>query len=190
MISITSQYGAATTNAVAQAGRSGQSFVTPDNGVYAFSTALPDKADVAALVGDASNVASAFLGPKDVVFGTAMLGINGVLNDPVESFTFSDSSTFDFTYRGDLLLGVINGDFSVIINGVQVLTDESVDDGVINLGPGFGPDIDLKIVGYGGTFILGGAVPEPYAWEMMLVGFAGLGLAGYRSTARRGEPSA
>ena len=28
-------------------------------------------------------------------------------------------------------------------------------------------------------------VPEPFTWAMMLVGFAGLGFAGYRSTRRR-----
>src|ERR1700727_3218350 len=39
-----------------------------------------------------------------------------------------------------LLLGVIEGDFSVIINGVQVLAEEFVDDGVINLGSSFGPN--------------------------------------------------
>jgi hypothetical protein len=38
-------------------------------------------------------------------------------------------------------------------------------------------NIDLTIVSYGGEFILGGAVPEPSTWAMMLVGFAGLGFA-------------
>jgi hypothetical protein len=172
-----------TTNAVAQAGGSGQSFVTPDNGAYAFSTVLPDKADVATLIGGASTVASAFLGPRDIVFGTAILGFNDSPDEQFDSFTFSDSSTFDFSYRGDLLLGVIEGDFSVIINGVQVLAEEFVDDGVINLGSSFGPNIDLTIVSYGGDFVLGGAVPEPSTWAMMLVGFAGIGFMGWRRRA-------
>ena len=169
-----------TANAVAQAGGSGQSFFKPDNGAYAFSTVLPDKADVATLIGGASPVANAFLGPRDIVFGTAILGFNDFPDEQFGTFTFSDSSTFDFSYRGDLLLGVIDGDFSVIINGVQVLAEEFVDDGVINLGSSFGPKIDLTIVSYGGEFILGGAVPEPSTWAMMLLGFAGLGYAGYR----------
>jgi PEP-CTERM motif len=174
-----------TTNAVAQAGRSGQSFVAPDNSVYAFSTVLPDKAEVAALIGGASTVGSAFLGPEDIVFGTSTLGINGYPDEPAESFTFSENSTFDFRYQGDLLLGLIDGggDLSVIVNGVQVLADSFTSDTVINLGSDFGPNIDLKIVLEGsGDFILGGAVPEPSTWAMMLVGFAGLGFAGYRST--------
>jgi hypothetical protein len=38
----------------------------------------------------------------------------------------------------------------------------------------------------GETYVFGTpAVPEPSTWAMMLLGFAGLGFAGYR-TARRG----
>ena len=152
-----------TANAVAQARGSDQSFVKPDNGAYAFSTVLPDKADVATLVGGASTVASAFLGPLDIVFGTAILGFNDSPNEQFDNFTFSESSTFDFSYRGDLLLGVIEDrerlrhvwlpvDEFTIINGVQVLAEEFVDgDGVIDLGSSFGPNIDLTfaIVSYG-----------------------------------------
>jgi PEP-CTERM motif len=140
-------------------------------------------ADVATLIGGSSNVASAFLGPRDMVFGTAILGNNDFPDGPVDSFTFSESSTFDFSYGGDLLLGVIDGDFSVIINGVQVLAEDSVDDGVINLGSNFGPNIDLTIVSYGsGDFVLGGAVPEPSTWAMMALGFAGLRFMGWRGS--------
>jgi hypothetical protein len=39
--------------------------------------------------------------------------------------------------------------------------------------------IDLTIEGPG-IFVLGGVVPEPSTWAMMLIGFAGLGFAGYR----------
>jgi PEP-CTERM motif len=170
-----------TTSAVAQAGRSGQSFVAPDDSVYAFSTVLPDKADVATLIGDASNVADALLEPRDTIFGTAILG----------AFSGFASSTFDFAYRGDLLLGLIDGGgkFNVIINGVQLLAEDFLDDSVINLGSGFGPNIDLVLEG-SGDFVLGGAVPEPSTWAMMLVGFAGLGFASYRSTrSRAGLPA-
>jgi hypothetical protein len=120
------------------------------------------------------------------VFGTAILGINYFPDGPVESFTYSASSTFDFAYRGDLLLGLIDGggEFSIIINGVQTL-ESFISDTVINLGSDFGPNIDLTIVLYGsGDFVLGGAIPEPSTWAMMLVGFAGLGFAGYRSSRR------
>jgi hypothetical protein len=118
-----------------------------------------------------------------MVFGTAILGNNDFPDGPVDSFTFSESSTFDFSYGGDLLLGVIDGDFSVIINGVQVLAEDSVDDGVINLGSNFGPNIDLTIVSYGsGDFVLGGAVPEPSTWAMMALGFAGLRFMGWRGS--------
>jgi hypothetical protein len=39
-----------------------------------------------------------------------------------------------------------------------------------------------------GDFALGGAVPEPSTWAMMLIGFAGLGYAGYRR-AREPRPA-
>jgi hypothetical protein len=87
-----------TTNAIAQGG-SGQTFVNPGQTAYAFSTALPQKAYSATLIGDAHNVAAALLGPRDAIFGTAILGATS-------GFA---SSTFDFAYGGDLLLGLIDG---------------------------------------------------------------------------------
>jgi PEP-CTERM motif len=57
-------------------------------------------------------------------------------------------------------------------------------DSVINLGSNLGPDIDLTFAynlvadgsgGFGFDFAVGGAVPEPSTWAMMLTGFAGLG---------------
>jgi hypothetical protein len=66
-------------------------------------------------------------------------------------------------------------------------------DDVIDLGSSLGPNFDLTFGytlvadgpgGFGFDFALGGAVPEPSTWAMMLVGFAGLGFAGYRSTRR------
>jgi hypothetical protein len=146
----------------------------------AIATALPDKAYATALIGGASNVANALLGPRDEIFGTAIL-LGGVLGS-------TTSSTFDFSFRGDLLLGVIDGsDFEIIINGVQIFSGGSVNDAVINLGSNFGPNIDLTIDGFG-AFVIGGvvpeAVPEPSTWAMMLLGFAGLGYAGYRRVRR------
>ena len=65
-------------------------------------------------------------------------------------------------------------------------------DSVINLGSSLGgPGIDLTIAynlvadgsgGFGFDFAVGGAVPEPSTWAMMLIGFAGLGFAGYRAS--------
>jgi hypothetical protein len=60
-------------------------------------------------------------------------------------------------------------------------------------GTGFteGLEIDgLQVYGRGGPFYLGGVgglaptVPEPSTWAMMLLGFAGLGFAGYRARMR------
>jgi PEP-CTERM motif len=174
------EYGAVTTDAIAQ-GSSGQAF-DPDENTGdepdAFSTALPDKAYATTLIDGASNVADALLGPGDKIFATAILknlDDNGA------------SSTFDFQYRGDLLLGLVDGlgAFS-IDNGVF---ENFVDDSVINLG-NLGPNVDLTVSVVGsGVFVVGGAVPEASTWVMMLVGFVGLGFAGYRR-ARAGDATA
>ena len=165
-------FGPTTTEAIAQGG-SGPTFV--DGQPFAISTVLTDKAYATTLIDGASNVADALLGPQDEIFGTAnQFGNVG-----------SATSTFDFRFQGDLLLGVIDSlDFSIVVNGAQIFTGSSVNDDVINLGF-LGPNIDLTIEGEG-VFAFGGAVtaavPEPSTWAMMLLGFAGLGYAGYRRT--------
>jgi hypothetical protein len=140
-----------TTEAIAQGG-SGQTAVDPSATAAVIATVLPDEAYAAMLIGGASNVADALLGPDDEIFGTAILeGSNA-------------SATFDFSFRGDLILGEVD------------------DNRVINLGFFWGP-VDLTLE-EPGIFVLGGAVPEPSIWAMMLVGFAGLGFAGYRQSMR------
>ena len=203
----------ATTNAIAQGGGAGQAFANPGQTAYAFSTALPDKAYSATLIDGAHDVAGALLGPRDVVFGTAIVGANYATDGWRESHTYSATSTFDFGYGGDLMLGLIDDqltgfagglgfqsmELTVTANGVELFesTFESLavaesffHDRVIDLGSDFGgPGIDLTIAynlvadgsgGFGFDFALGGAVPEPSTWAMMLIGFAGLGYAGYR----------
>jgi hypothetical protein len=151
-----------TVEAIAQGG-SGQTFVDPTTMIYAFSTAVPDKAYATTLIDGASNVADALLGPDDKIFGTAILGFDG-------------SSTFDFSFRGDLLLGVINGGADIIVNGTEISTaDGFAENTVFDLGS-FGPNIELTIIG-NGTFAIGGAVPEPSTWAMMLLGFAASALS-------------
>ena len=208
--------GTATTNAIAQGG-AGQAFANPGQTAYAFSTALPDKAYATTLVGGASHVASALLGPRDAVFGTAILGANYAADGGGESTTYSASSTFDFGYGGDLQLGLIddqqsgfaNGlgfqsmEFTITADGVEILdttfrslavAESFFRDDVIDLGSDLGPNIDLTFGytlvadgtgGFGFDLAVGGAVPESSTWAMMLVGFAGLGFAGHRSTRRR-----
>jgi hypothetical protein len=201
----------ATTNAIAQGGF-GQAFVNPGQTAYAFSTALPDKAYATTLVGGASHVANALLGPRDALIGTAILGANYAPDGVGDSYTYSASSTFDFAYRGDLMLGLIDDqvsgfagrqgfqsmEFTIEANGVDIfdttfrslaVAESFFRDDVIDLGSDFGPNIDLTFGytlvadgsgGFGFDFALGGAVPESSTWAMMLVGFAGLGYAGYR----------
>jgi hypothetical protein len=172
--------------AIAQGGSS-QTFAPPGgffgNTVFAAATALPDKAYATTLIGGASDVADALLGPRDKIFGTAIVDSVGGFAVGVPS-EISAGSTFDFRFQGDLLLGVIDtfGSVNITINGTEMVFDTS-NDTVINLG-NFGPDIDLTTAGLG-TFAFGGAVPEPSTWAMMLLGFAGLGFVGYRSAGCR-----
>ena len=100
------------------------------------------------------------------MFGTAILGASYALDGGGESDTYSVSSTFDFAYRGDLLLGLIGSqetgfadglgfesmEFTIIANGVEILdsTFKSLSvaesffrDSVIDLGSDMGPNIDL-----------------------------------------------
>jgi hypothetical protein len=164
-----------TADAIAQGGSAPAFSIYAPN--FAFSTVLTDKTYAATLIdsfGGASNVADALLGPQDEIFGTA--------NQNVGTAT----STFDFRFQGDLLLGVIEGsDFDIAVNGAEIFTGGSVTNTVFDLGSNFGPNIDLTINGFG-AFVIGSvvpeAVPEPPTWAMMLVGFAGLGVAGWRGS--------
>jgi hypothetical protein len=168
--------GTATTNAIAQGG-SGQAFGNPGQTAYAFSTALPDNAYASTLIGGASQVASALLGPHDAVLGTAILGANDAPDAAGASNTYSASSTFDFADRGDLELGLIdnqeNGfadelgfqsmEFTIAADGVDILdvtfrslagADSFFHDDVIDVGYDFGANIDLT---FGYTLIADGS---------------------------------
>ena len=157
---------AATSHAIAQGG-SGQAFVNPGQTAYAFSTALPDKAYSATLIDGASNVAGAMLGPRDMVFGTSILGANYAADGGGASHTYSGSSTFDFGYAGDLMLGLIDDPedpappagsaFSRWNSPLKPMASKSsirpftslaaaesfFRDDVIDLGADFGPNMDL-----------------------------------------------
>jgi hypothetical protein len=202
--------GTAMTNAIAQGG-AGQAFVNPGQTAYAFSTALPDKAYATTLIGGASHVASALLGPRDAVFGTAILGANTASDGGGESNTYSASSSFDFGYGGDLQLGLIDDqvsgfakglgfqsmEFTIQADGVEVLdvtfgsltiAESFFRDDVIDLGANIDLTFGYTLIadgpgGFGFDLAIGGAVPEPSTWAMMLVGFAGLSFAGYRAKA-------
>ena len=169
----------ATTNAIAQAGGSGQAFSNPGQTAYAFAVGAPGKAYATSLIGSAGAVADALLGPRDAVFGAAILGANYAPDGGGESHTYSATTTFDFGYRGDLLLGLIDNqetgfdsglgfqsmDFYVIADGAKIddwtftslaAADSFFQDQVIDLGSTFGPDVgltfgyDLVVDGSGG----------------------------------------
>jgi PEP-CTERM motif len=152
---------AMTTEAIAQGG-SAPTLGGSGAEAYAISTVLPDD--------DSASNFAALTGRRVQIFGTAsQWGIAGTA-----------TTTFDFSFRGDLLLSVEGFDFDVIVNGVDIFAAGYPLGPVIDLGSSFGPDIDLTFTGFG-DFVVGGVVPEPSTWAMMLFGFAGLGYAGHRA---------
>ena len=100
--------GTATTNAIAQAGGSGQTFDNPGETAYAFTVGDPSKIYTTALIGTSSQVANALLGPNDVIFGAAILGANYASDGGGESDIYTATSTIDLVYGGDLMLGLID----------------------------------------------------------------------------------
>jgi hypothetical protein len=158
--------GTATTNAIAQGGGAGQLLGNPGQTAYAMATGLPSKTYLTTLIGGAGSVATALLGPRDVVFGSAIMGANYAPDGGGASLTYSATSTFDFAYRGDLLLGLIGDEqvgfaggvgfqsleFNVLANGAKIddwtfsdLTsaESFFQNNAVDLGSNSGPAVDL-----------------------------------------------
>ena len=106
-----------------------------------------------------------------------LLGENasGVGFDSLELQISADGSVSDYT-------------FTVLSAAEAFFTDDSLDLGAIDTGSHY---VDLSYwliasepgAGFGFAYDLApSAVPEPSTWAMMLLGFAGLGYAGYRRT--------
>ena len=101
-----------------------------------------------------------------MIFGAAILGANYASDGGGESDIYTATSTIDFAYGGDLMLGLIddqqsgftNGtgfesiEFTISANGAMILdksftsltdADSFFQDQVIDLGSTFGPGVDL-----------------------------------------------
>ena len=109
--------------------------------------------------------------------GPQFWGANYAADGGGESHTYSASSTFDFGYGGDLMLGLIDDqedgfagglgfqsmEFTIIANGVEIfdltfrslaIAESFFHDNVIDLGSDLGPDIDLT---FGYTLVADGS---------------------------------
>ncbi len=108
---MTSAYGTAITNTIAQVGGYGQVFNRPSQSAYAYSVADPNKNYAFSLVGSAINVADALLWPRAQILGSSVLGANYTAavgaDVSAQLETYTASADFDVSGRGDLLLGLI-----------------------------------------------------------------------------------
>ena len=210
--------GTATTNAIAQAGGAGQAFANPGQTAYAFTLGDPDKAYTATLIGGESNIAGALLGPilGAAILGANYAPDGGGESDvytATSTIEFVYGGDLALGLIGDQQSGFTGGagfeliEFIISDDGTTILdktfaslaaADSFFDDQVINLGSSYGPGVDLTFAytltadgpgGYGVDFVVGGAVPELSTWAMTLVGFAGLGFAGYRCRRNAGAIS-
>jgi hypothetical protein len=179
--------GSVTASATAVGGAGGWSYFGPSVGGDASATATAISGDVsvystAVATGLINGSPGGYLEPQasasafaealpfgnvpedgEIVFGIAILGTEGFgFNDVSQTY----ASLSVAGYRGNLFLDAFNLGPGALI-------------------PGFGP-FETGVAVYGpGTFVLYGTVPEPSTWAMMLIGFAGLGFAGHRSSRAR-----
>jgi PEP-CTERM motif len=102
------------------------------------------------------------------------------------SFDYSSSSlSFDIT-SADTFVGGLNADGSFNSEGI-LLVEATEGLPFFETAPGtfVATIVDNGSSDIGSSFtftLVPGAVPEPSTWAMMLLGFAGLGYAGYRKT--------
>jgi PEP-CTERM motif len=121
----------------------------------------------------ASGIASVFSG----ISGPSTFGTGGDFTQPTN---FSGDPVTISISEG---LGVPDG-----YTSGSPLSDTSTYDGATFASLGVTPGRYEWTWGSGAnqnfTLVIGGAVPEPSIWAMMLLGFAGLGFAGYKSSAK------
>jgi hypothetical protein len=130
---------------------------------FNFTTTAPEELYLTLLESNSTGS----LGPHDSM--TLQVNTDGTVAD-YTFMSFADAETFFANHTLDL--GDV-GPGSQYVDLTYLLD-------VNNFGTGFGFD-----------YVLGGAVPEPSTWGMMLVGFVGLGFAGYRraKAARSANPA-
>ena len=109
----------------------------------------------------------------DFSFGTPASGVSFYFNNYSENFL---SYYQAFSASGSLLA---SGDLSSE-DGLEnnILSVSGIKDLQFNNGEGGGASWYFAVPSV--TFTAGNAVPEPSTWAMIILGFAGFGLAGYR----------
>jgi hypothetical protein len=154
-------------------------------------TELASGADVNAKVTISSGGEEVAGNELSAIFTYARIPGNRVVDEVRSSsnmdVNFGDTSTFEGSFANRLPLDLITDtvydvNMDISLSGTPLVTATASVDPIF--------DVPVGYTLYLSPGIENGSVPEPSTWAMVLMGFAGLGFAGYRASRKSVTPAA